>query len=184
MTGLWIHTDSFTGKGSCSNHWKSKPHPPCLPGGLLRLCQPCRLTRPPCPMDTSRLKRRHRPGCRGFQWAQMALLFCRALQQETRPSILRSKAILFGPQVTTLVWRDETHVRRAWRSPCIGSPISHRHSFCCPYGVMPVIRVTALWDTQRYGFQSIYSCPSLDTVYNQGHVYFLLSGFQKAEQQS
>ena len=24
----------------------------------------------------------------------------------------------------------------------------------------------------------IYSCPSLDTFYNQDHVYFLLSGFQ------
>lgn len=39
----------------------------------------------------------------GVSRTQMALLFFRTLQQTTKPSILRSEAILFGPQMTTPV---------------------------------------------------------------------------------
>lgn len=70
-------------------------------------------------------------------------------------------------------------------SPCIGSPIFHGHSFSCPYDVMPVTRVTALWDTQRYGFQSVFT---VVPVWIQFTIRAMLSFFyqvsREAEQQS
>lgn len=42
-------------------------------------------------------------------------------------------------------------------------------SFCGPHTVMPVVRVTALRETQRYSFQpGVYSCPSPDRAYQSG----------------